>query len=195
MGRGAPRVRLLDPARDNASTFRRSAVVVYMSTDSRTGGETLSAGWGAFTFASRWAYRLAYPCQREPVHYRDLRRAFKLRGKLGGHGGIGDYIPKPKWMRWPSYDRKLEKSSPLRRSSTPIRWLSSASLIAWDSDLVSIPHFRRLYSGSEKHDRCPTSNPNLRRIEVTGSSSRQHTERRRNHAVRERPRRSNRVIR
>jgi hypothetical protein len=32
-------------------------------------------------------------------HYRALRRAFKLRGKLGAEGGIGDYVPKPKWMR------------------------------------------------------------------------------------------------
>jgi len=64
---------------------------------------------GAFTFASRQAYRLAYPCQREPAHDRALRRAFKLRGKLGADGGVGDYVPKPKWMRWPTYDRKLEE--------------------------------------------------------------------------------------
>ena len=30
-------------------------------------------------------------------------------GKLGADGGIGDYVPKPKWMRWPTYDRKLEE--------------------------------------------------------------------------------------
>jgi hypothetical protein len=30
-------------------------------------------------------------------------------GKLGANGGIGDHIPKPKWMRWPTYDRKLEE--------------------------------------------------------------------------------------
>jgi hypothetical protein len=54
---------------------------------------------GAFTFASRRAYRLAYASQREPAHYRALRRAFKLRGKLGAEGGIGDYVRKPKWMR------------------------------------------------------------------------------------------------
>ena len=64
---------------------------------------------GAFTFASRLAYRLAYRSQRETTHDRALRRAFKLRGKLGGEGGIGDFIPKPKWMRWPTYDRKLEE--------------------------------------------------------------------------------------
>lgn len=60
---------------------------------------------GAFTFASRQAYRLAYACQREPAHDRALRRAFKLRGKLGAEGGIGDYVAKPRWMRWRTYDR------------------------------------------------------------------------------------------
>jgi hypothetical protein len=64
---------------------------------------------GAFTFAARQAYRLAYRCQREAVHDRARRRAFKLRDRLGGRGGIGDYIAKPKWMRWPTYDRKLEE--------------------------------------------------------------------------------------
>jgi hypothetical protein len=64
---------------------------------------------GAFTFASRQAYRLAYRSQREAPHDRALRRAFKLRGKLGADGGRGDYVPKPKWMRWPTYDRKLEE--------------------------------------------------------------------------------------
>ena len=62
---------------------------------------------GAFTFASRQAYRLAYRSQREAPHNRALRRAFKLRDKLGADGGIGDFVPKPKWMRWPTYDRKL----------------------------------------------------------------------------------------
>jgi hypothetical protein len=64
---------------------------------------------GAFTFASRQAYGLAYRCQREQSHDRALRRAFKLRGKLGAEGGIGGYIPKPKWMRWRTYDRKLKE--------------------------------------------------------------------------------------
>jgi hypothetical protein len=64
---------------------------------------------GAFTFASRQAYRLAYACQREPAHERASRRAFKLRGKLGGTGGLESYIPKPKWMREATHDRKLEE--------------------------------------------------------------------------------------
>jgi hypothetical protein len=77
----------------------------------RTGrrAEKLYLPSGAFTFASRQAYRLGYRSQRESPRDRGLRRAFKLRGKLGSDGGIGDYIPKPKWMRWRTYDRTLER--------------------------------------------------------------------------------------
>ena len=74
----------------------------------RRSGEALPTQ-RAFTFASRQAYRLAYACQREPAHDRALRRAFKLRSKLGAEGGIGDYVEKPKWMRRSTYDRKLEE--------------------------------------------------------------------------------------
>ena len=64
---------------------------------------------GAFTFASRQAYRLAYASQREQPHDRASRRAFKLRGKLGAEGGIGDYILKPKWMRWRTYEHAMDR--------------------------------------------------------------------------------------
>jgi hypothetical protein len=64
---------------------------------------------GALTFASRQAYRLAYRSQRETPYDRALRRAFKLRDQLGADGGIGDFVPKPKWMRMRTYDRKLEE--------------------------------------------------------------------------------------
>jgi hypothetical protein len=55
---------------------------------------------GAYTFASRRACRPGYRSQREAPRDRSITRAFKLRDRLGGEGGIGDYIPKPKWMRW-----------------------------------------------------------------------------------------------
>ena len=58
-----------------------------------------------------------------------LLRAFKLREKLGGDGG-GDYIPKPKWMRWPTYSRRLEEVAAAERSWTPICWRSSKNSAA-----------------------------------------------------------------
>ena len=41
---------------------------------------------GAFTFASRQAYRLAYACQREPAHDRALAACFQATGQARGGG-------------------------------------------------------------------------------------------------------------
>ena len=46
---------------------------------------------GTLTFASRQAYRLGY------------------RSRLGSHEGIGEFILKPKGMRWATFDRELAK--------------------------------------------------------------------------------------
>jgi hypothetical protein len=62
---------------------------------------------GALTFASRRAYRLGYRSKRETARDRALSRAFKLRQRLGGNGGIGDFIPKPKWLRWSTFNRQM----------------------------------------------------------------------------------------
>jgi hypothetical protein len=64
---------------------------------------------GATKFASRHAYRLAYTSQRETPRDRALSRAFKARGRLGSEGGIGDYIPKPKGMRWKTFERLMAR--------------------------------------------------------------------------------------
>lgn len=64
---------------------------------------------GATTFASRRAYRLAYPSQRESPRDRAIRTAFRARDRLQAGGGIGDYVPKPKGMRWATYDRLMER--------------------------------------------------------------------------------------
>ena len=64
---------------------------------------------GAYTFASRRAYRLGYPSQRESPRDRSITRAFKLRERLSGEGGFGDYIPKPKWMRLRTYEREIAR--------------------------------------------------------------------------------------
>ena len=62
---------------------------------------------GAVTFASRHAYRLAYSSQRAGPRDRALNRAFRLRERLGSDGGIGEYVEKPKWMRWRTFDRLM----------------------------------------------------------------------------------------
>ena len=64
---------------------------------------------GAYTFACRKAYRLGYRSQRESPRDRSLSRAFALRGKIGGQGGIGDFIPRPKGMHTRTFERAMEK--------------------------------------------------------------------------------------
>ena len=64
---------------------------------------------GAYTFASRKAYRLGYRSQRETPRDRSLSRAFALRGKIGGKGGVGDYIPRPTGMHARTFERAMEK--------------------------------------------------------------------------------------
>ena len=64
---------------------------------------------GAYTFASRFAHRLGYLCQRETARDRAVSRAFALREKIGGKGGIGDYIPRPKGMHTRTYERVMER--------------------------------------------------------------------------------------
>jgi hypothetical protein len=64
---------------------------------------------GAYTFACRKAYWLAYRSQREAPRDRALSRAFALRRKLGDDGGIGDYVAKPKGMHWRTFERAMER--------------------------------------------------------------------------------------
>ena len=63
---------------------------------------------GASRFAARGAWRrLGYRVQREAPYDQAIRRAFKLRRRLGDdHGAIGDPIAKPRWMRWRTFDRQ-----------------------------------------------------------------------------------------
>ena len=65
---------------------------------------------GAYQFASRKAYRLPYNSQRSDARERLRSRATKLRRRLGDHEGeIGDDLLKPKWMRWPTFNRKADE--------------------------------------------------------------------------------------
>jgi hypothetical protein len=70
---------------------------------------------GRHRFRSRHAYRLAYASQREAVHDRAMRRARKLRRRLGGDPADGGYPEKPPWMRQVTYYKLLDKLAAAER--------------------------------------------------------------------------------
>jgi hypothetical protein len=81
-------------------------------------GRLCSAVWmppGARCFASRqaWGRQVAYGSQFQTWYDRALSQGQGLRTKLGGPewaGYNGDDPPKPRWMRWKTYNRILERS-------------------------------------------------------------------------------------
>jgi hypothetical protein len=66
---------------------------------------------GGWHFWSRQAYGLGYACQREDRRKRLRRRAAMLNHQLGGESWStwSDPPAKPKWMRWRTYERKIER--------------------------------------------------------------------------------------
>ena len=64
---------------------------------------------GGRHFWSRHAYELAYGSQREIKFDRALRRARKLRLRLGGDPADDEYPDKPLRMRWATYNRLMDR--------------------------------------------------------------------------------------
>jgi hypothetical protein len=61
-------------------------------------------------FACRRCYRITYPSQREDYWGRALVRADKIRDRLGWESGVlNGYGPKPKWMRWQTFERLVDE--------------------------------------------------------------------------------------
>jgi hypothetical protein len=60
-------------------------------------------------FWSRRAYEFAYASQRETKYDRALRRARKLRLRLGGEPAGDEYPDKPPRMRWATYNRLMDR--------------------------------------------------------------------------------------
>jgi hypothetical protein len=115
--------------------------------------------FGGHRFRSRRAYRLAYASQREAVHDRAMRRARKLRRRLGDDPMDGHYPEKPLRMRWAMYDRLLDKliaanripdermlllASKLGAGRPPDRNSASALMQRADPDSASISVPRQL---------------------------------------------------
>jgi hypothetical protein len=64
---------------------------------------------GGRHFWSRRAYELPYASQRETKYDRALRRARKLRLRLGGDPADDEYPDKPVRMRWATYSRLMDR--------------------------------------------------------------------------------------
>jgi hypothetical protein len=70
----------------------------------------------AFTqarFACRRCCRLRYACQSESTLWRAARRLKKVQKRLGNpnyEDVIDPYLPRPKWMRWWTYERIVARA-------------------------------------------------------------------------------------
>lgn len=65
---------------------------------------------GGHRFLSRYAWRLGYASQREDARGRAQLQARKISRSLGNADHwIDGPPPKPKWMRWSTYERKAQK--------------------------------------------------------------------------------------
>jgi hypothetical protein len=64
---------------------------------------------GGRHFWSRRGYELAYASQRETKYDTAIRRARKLRLRLGGDPADDEYPDKPPRMRWATYNRLMDR--------------------------------------------------------------------------------------
>jgi len=63
----------------------------------------------AHIFACRHCCNFAYSTQNEDRMSRLLSKAQKIHQQLGGDGVVDGEPPKPKWMRWKTYWRKVQQ--------------------------------------------------------------------------------------
>jgi len=78
---------------------------------------------GGAVFACRHCHRLAYMSQREDEADRAMRRADKIRERLGWVPGIANPPGgKPKWMRWPTYWRLCAEHERHARRALAATW-------------------------------------------------------------------------
>jgi hypothetical protein len=85
---------------------------------------------GATRFCSRqaWGRQVAYSSQFETPADRAYRGQAKIKSKLIGDHDPDEWElpPKPKWMRWHTYNRYEQSSMPMRTSATATcSWLAS----------------------------------------------------------------------
>lgn len=72
--------------------------------------------YGGAAFYCRQCHNLAYRSQAETYADRCYRRANKLREKLGCEPGAYSFLIKPKWMRWPTFERISQEVEALEKA-------------------------------------------------------------------------------
>jgi hypothetical protein len=73
-------------------------------------GRRVAILYGGDIFACRHCYQLAYGSSREDAGGRSIRRADRLRARLGWEPGILNGAGgKPRWMRWKTFQRLVGK--------------------------------------------------------------------------------------
>ena len=92
----------------------------------------LHDGAGQFVSRHAWAGQIGYSSQFETWQYRALRGAFRIRERLDPTGVfycVGDIVPpKPKRMRWATYERLLERLKKYERTCAAYDQVLSARL-------------------------------------------------------------------
>jgi hypothetical protein len=77
-------------------------------------GRRVAILYGGATFACRHCYHLAYRSSRVDAGARAIRRADRLRARLGWVAGIVNGVGrKPRWMRWKTFARLAAKHQAL----------------------------------------------------------------------------------
>ena len=80
-------------------------------------GHRVGVLYGRRLFLCRVCHGLTYASQCEGEADRLLRRANKLRARLGGEPGIFAIICKPKRMRWTTFERMMDEIHSLEEAS------------------------------------------------------------------------------
>ncbi len=52
---------------------------------------------------------MSYRSQSQSRYDRAISHAHKLRDRLGFNDGVGGYLPKPKGMRWATFNKKADE--------------------------------------------------------------------------------------
>ena len=77
-------------------------------------GRRVAILYGGGIFACRHCHRLAYASSREDAADRAIRKADRIRDRLGWQRGIlSEPGAKPKWMRWATFERLVDQHDEL----------------------------------------------------------------------------------